>query len=428
MILSKYYKTYSNQKDPDSLILFSTKKASKIILPKSMFEDIQKGTISGEDEKTLSELGFLVKSAEEEKAEMLGFMDELNSLNAQFRATVVMNLDCNLACTYCFEGTRKGKYYMTQETADLFVDFAAKNLVSNHTDIYLVFYGGEPLLSKGLIIYISQKMKNLAESRGITYSFSLTTNGTLLDRTTVMELKPLGLKDASVTLDGLKNNHDLYRPFKTGKGSFDLIFRNIKDICDMTDIQIGGNFTEENYTTFPQLLDYLLEKELTHDRIPEVRFEAVTKESKGIALPDFHDGVLSVNEPWLFDAYLYLREEILKRGFRTPKITPITCMMEYKDKMFINYDGSIYKCSGLIGREEYSVGDIRRGVMDYSKSHHLDNWKNEECLNCEYLPLCFGGCRYMKLVRDGNMDGVDCKKPYLIATLEKMVEQDIRYN
>jgi hypothetical protein len=33
----------------------------------------------------------------------------------------------------------------------------------------------------------------------------------------------------------------------------------------------------------------------------------------------------------------------------------------------------------------------------------------------------------MKLVRDGNMEGVDCKKPYFDATLEAMVKQDIRY-
>jgi hypothetical protein len=33
----------------------------------------------------------------------------------------------------------------------------------------------------------------------------------------------------------------------------------------------------------------------------------------------------------------------------------------------------------------------------------------------------------MKLVRDGNMNGVDCKKPFLDATLETMVKQDIKY-
>jgi uncharacterized protein len=93
----------------------------------------------------------------------------------------------------------------------------------------------------------------------------------------------------------------------------------------------------------------------------------------------------------------------------------------------VNYDGGIYKCSGLIGREEFKVGDIASGIKNYHSSHNLDNWKNEGCLSCAYLPLCFGGCRYMKFIRDGNMDGVDCKKQYLDATLEAAIRQDIKY-
>ncbi len=100
-------------------------------------------------------------------------------------------------------------------------------------------------------------------------------------------------------------------------------------------------------------------------------------------------------------------------------------MMELKDNLVVNYDGGFYKCPGFIGRQGFCVGDLRNGVQDYRQSHNLDNWKNEECLNCSYLPLCFGGCRYMKLVRDGNINGVDCKRPYLDVTLERLIYQDI---
>jgi len=33
----------------------------------------------------------------------------------------------------------------------------------------------------------------------------------------------------------------------------------------------------------------------------------------------------------------------------------------------------------------------------------------------------------MKLLRDGRIDDVDCKKPYLDATLEAFIKQDIKY-
>jgi len=33
----------------------------------------------------------------------------------------------------------------------------------------------------------------------------------------------------------------------------------------------------------------------------------------------------------------------------------------------------------------------------------------------------------MKLMRDGRIDDVDCRKPYLDATLEAFIRQEIKY-
>lgn len=436
MQLSTYCKIYPSGKDPDSRILFLTRNAAKLQVPALMIREIENRQLSAEEQTTLREFGFLVDDRKKEQAEMLWFMERLNAINTAFHAKVVMNLDCNLACIYCFEGKRKGKFYMTKETADLFLKFMGERLLESPSlakggeggfceEIKITFYGGEPLLSIELIIYISERLKSLAEDKKIKYSASLITNGTLLTRNVVERLKPLGLKIASVTLDGPGDVHDRYRPFTSGKGSFDTIFRNVKDICDLISVQIGGNYTKENYREFPRLLDYLLAGGLTPERISDLQFDPVTKESDEFALPDFNEGCLTLDEPWIIDAYLYLREESLKRGYRSRKVTPITCMMERKDSFIINYNGDLYKCAGLIGREQFRVGDLSNGIIDYRLSHNLDNWKNDECLNCSYLPLCFGGCRYMKLVRDGSMEGVDCKKPYLDAALRDLVLQDI---
>lgn len=427
MTLSIYCKTYTHREDPDSLILFSTKKASIIHVPKSMLNDIEKGNLSAEEKETLSELEFLVDDINEDKDKMLRFIEELNTINKKFTAIVVMNLDCNLACKYCFEGQRKGRFYMTKETADLFFEFVKNNVLSDKEEITITFYGGEPLLSKELIIYISKKMKAISESKGMRYSFSFITNGTLLTPDIVEKLKPLGLKSASITLDGPKDVHDRFRPFRSGKGSFDVILKNVRDVCDMMDIQIGGNFTEENYGEFPRLLDLFIGNKLTPDKISLIKFDPVLKEREGIAPPDFRDGCETINEPWLFDAGILLREDILKRGYKTQRIIPGSCMIEYRDNLVINYDGGIYKCPGLIGREQFRIGDLNIGIRDYTLSHNLKNWKNAECLDCSYLPLCFGGCRYMKLVRDDNIEGVDCKKPYFDAMLEALILQDVRY-
>ena len=428
MKLSKYVKIYPSPEDPDSVILFSTKKTSAVLVPAGLFEEIGNGGLSREEEETLAGLGLLVREPEEEKKEMLDYIAGLNARTTSFQYMVILNLDCNLGCKYCFEGARKGKFYLSDETADLLVDFITRRNYSNKEKITITFYGGEPLLSVESIVRISEKIRAFAEEKGILYSFSLVTNGVLLTPRVVERLAPLGLIGAKVTLDGPEHIHNLFRPFKSGKGSFDVIVRNLKETADMIRLQIGGNYTREYYRQFPLLLDHLADSGLTPARVPLVKFDPVVKESNEFAPPDFHDGCGSINDPWIAEASLYLREEILRRGYLTQKITPSPCVMAHDDSIVMNYDGAFYKCPGLIGRENCRVGDVRNGLTGSRESLGLEDWKNEQCLECAYLPLCFGGCKHMKLVRDGDMRGIDCKKQYFDRTLGELVAQDIRYN
>ncbi len=427
MNLSKYCIRFHHPEDHGLITLFSTRTMSVVDVTPEVIRDIEKGDLPDKERKTLRSEGFLVENAGEEKQEMLRYFDDLNAENEAFNAIVVLNLDCNLACKYCFEGGRKGKFYMSEETADRLVDFIKSGL-HGKAEINIVFYGGEPLLSMNLIVHISKQLRTLAKNKRLKYSFSFITNGTLLTSQSVKKLKPLGLRSASVTLDGPRGVHDMFRPFKSGSDSFAAIIKNIKNACRLIDVQIGGNYTRDHYREFPRLLDYFLESGITPSRISYVRFDPVINESKEFAPPDFHDGCMSINEPWLVEASLFLREEILRRGFRTQELAPGVCMMEVRDNLVVNYDGTLYKCPGLIGRKDCRVGDLKTGLTDYRVSHNLDNWKNEECLACSYLPLCFGGCRYMKLLKDGTMKGINCRKEYFDKTLESFVSQDVRYD
>ncbi len=78
----------------------------------------------------------------------------------------VMNLDCNLACTYCYEGKQRGHHYMSTETADLLVKYCEENFLQQGKDLIIDFYGGEPLLSLDLIKSISLRLQAAAEKAG----------------------------------------------------------------------------------------------------------------------------------------------------------------------------------------------------------------------------------------------------------------------
>ena len=264
-------------------------------------------------------------------------------------------------------------------------------------------------------------------SRGTGFSFSLTTNATLLTRSVAETLLPLGLVRANLTVDGPLEVHDRQRPFVSGKGSFDRIVANLKNVAGLIDIHLNGNYTEENYREFPRLLDLHLSEGITPDRLKKVQFSPVTHKSSPTAFIDGQSGCAPADNACIKVAAPFLREEILKRGYHIPKPVMAACAVESDGYLVVNHDGTLYKCPAFMGWPELAVGTLADGIRDYAASHNLNVWKNDACLDCAYLPICFGGCRLNPLLEHGAIDRVDCRKPYYDANLETMVLLDRKY-
>jgi uncharacterized protein len=396
-------------------------------VPVELLRRATDNTLTPGEVETLTHLGFLVADLRAEQEEMRRYIDDMNRVRRSASLTVVLNLSCNLDCVYCFEGGMKGARFMAPETAERVIGLVEDDYLGRGKDVKLAFYGGEPLLSPDLIRSISQRLRDGAEQRGLSYSFMLVTNGTLLTPAIVDELIPLGLTGAKVTLDGPRENHDRFRPLVGGGGSFDLIVDNIRGVCDRIKVQLGGNYSRDNYHLFPQLLDELLGQGVTPDRLALVKFDPIARTAGEFVPPEFTEGCCSTSEPWLAEAAVFLREEILRRGFATPKTLPGFCTVELDGDLTITWDGRLYKCPAFMGFPELAVGTLETGRSDGRESHALGYWQNDRCLGCAYLPLCFGGCRLLRLVERGKIDGVDCISEYLDATLESFVRQDLMF-
>ena len=62
--------------------------------------------------------------------------------------TLYLTDDCNLKCSYCYEGNKKkNKSYMSEATLEKVLNFIAQNNRPNDP-IDLLLLGGEPLLNK----------------------------------------------------------------------------------------------------------------------------------------------------------------------------------------------------------------------------------------------------------------------------------------
>src|SRR6185369_3820247 len=425
MPLSRYLKIYPDPERPGALLLYSTKKGSLLRVSVELLNAIHADTLTDSERSTLSRLEILTDDPQAERQEMHSLVSRTNQRSNKFSATVVLNLDCNLACPYCYEDHFRGKHYMAPATACLLVETIIREQIDRGRNVKLQLYGGEPLLSVPMIHEIAGPLLAAARAKGCTFTFTLTTNGTLLTRKVVEELLPLGLTGAVLTLDGPAEIHDQQRPFVSGKGSFAAIVANIKETFDLLDLQVGGNFSRDNYREFPLMLDHLLAEGLEPEKLGMVKFEPIVPKSGKTVGPDSHSGCISGSEPWVIEAAIFLRDETLKRGFASFKPTMAACVIEFENNLVVNYDGSLYKCPAFMGWPELSVGTLESGIKDYSVSHNLALWQNDECLDCAYLPLCFGGCRLNPLLQNGSINQVDCRRKFYDVALEQFILQDL---
>ncbi|MEW6288779.1 MAG: geopeptide radical SAM maturase [Thermodesulfobacteriota bacterium] len=429
MRLTPYVTICRHPAMPGQVLLFAARTGALILLSDEDFSALQSGQAAEEEIASLTGMGFLVADIDTEQRQVLHYMDDINRLNPNLTLAIVLGMECNFACRYCFEGGQKGGKAMDDATADQLVSFIKQRFGPNKKKLLLQIYGGEPLLYRKRLVSLARRLKPFVEGRGAELKIDLVSNGSLLTRQVVEELNDWGLDGVKVTLDGLPDNHNHFRPFKSGRGSFAVIIRNLQQVCGLTHIRLGGNYTNETYRQFGPLLDLMAGHGLTPDKIEHVNFNIVMQVQDRISANAYHGGCATINEPWLREAALHVREEVYRRGYTVPELGPQPCAVEIDDALTVHYDGSLYKCVTWIGHRQFKIGDIWQGVDEtYRQTHHLYHWQKEEkCRQCLYLPLCFGGCRYMAYQRDGHMGKVDCRKPFLDATLEAMLLQDVRY-
>ena len=107
---------------------------------------------------------------------------------------------CNLACRYCYQ--KHGTADMARETEETAIDRLA---TGNNPGV--VFFGGEPLLRRGLMFALADRCEAREPGR---FHYKVTTNGTLLDESFLAETTRRRLSVA-LSCNGVREAHDKAR-------------------------------------------------------------------------------------------------------------------------------------------------------------------------------------------------------------------------
>ncbi|MBU5483465.1 radical SAM protein [Clostridium sp. MSJ-11] len=340
--------------------------------------------------------------------------------------TFLISENCNLRCKYCFV-PEKNPYNMTEEVAKKGIDLLYENAEKQNKDhVNVLLFGGEPLLNSKLIevifIYGLKKQKET----GIKFTSDIITNGTIMNDYIYwlfMEYKDKVNLSCQLSIDGVKEVHDMYRVNIDGSGSFDKIAKNIVKF-------------KEIYKTNPEMLTvhgcinrkslpYLFEgyKFFREEwNMKNIWFMPVHEEGWTESDVDIYDREQGKIYDYIIDKIKY-KNEISELNYFTPYNK---CLYPSKKKdapcgagktlITITAKGDIYPCHNFYfndNKAETKIGDVWNGIdlekIKPYKDYTCDNMSCDK--KCEHYN-CYR-CIATNWVHNGDMlqqiQGCYCK-------------------
>lgn len=163
--------------------------------------------------------------------------------NAKTQLNLELTERCNLRCKYCLYHEGQGGYRtfgkedMTFEVAKMGLEQLKK---TNNEEVYVSFYGGEPLLKFDLMKKCIEYAEETFPEKNISYSF--TTNAVLITDSMIEFFNKYKEKlYITFSIDGPQEIHDKNRVTVLGEGTHNLVIKNLEKI-----VKEFGKLSEEH--------------------------------------------------------------------------------------------------------------------------------------------------------------------------------------
>ncbi len=169
---------------------------------------------------------------------------------------------CPLACVYCFQkeaehASRPLLENGSVEAIEKFVQwYQTENQLPSH-GICVQLFGGEPFQGKFRALWY--EILEMVKRNGWCWA-AVTSGATIVQEDIVMikKYQNNNLQELNITLDGLEEEHNSFRPFKGGNGTWSTVVSNIGLLLDAgIPVLVKTNFGVKNIATYPRFLDLI---------------------------------------------------------------------------------------------------------------------------------------------------------------------------
>jgi uncharacterized protein len=313
---------------------------------------------------------------------------------------------CNLGCTYCY--AQHGSFggadsSMSIDVAKASVDRLLRDAPPGEK-ISLAFLGGEPLTNRAVLQAATRYAAERAAAAGNEIAFALTTNATLLTGEDADFLDRFGFS-VTVSIDGGREAHDLLRPFKSGRGSYDRVVERSQLLLARAPrrcrVMARVTVTPSNLG-LRETLDELVE--LGFDG---VSFSPVLKSPTGAGQMDARELDVMLGE-------LIACGEEFERRIRNDEFYPFSNIINTLRRIHrpnrdaypcgagggylgVSSKGDLFACHRFVDDDAGAMGNVGDGV-DPGRQRRWLSERNvhaqEPCRTCWARHLCGGGCHH----------------------------------
>ncbi len=370
----------------DEFLLYNTINEAIVALQKSKVNG-KKVILEGEEYTQMKDLGFF----DSEKKSLEYLLNQRKKVQDTLIITISMTQACNLRCVYCSQNDSKDSGVISEENLDETVKYIVECQKKYHFKTIAVdFFGGEPLLGQSRILYFKKQLEKYISPQQISYAID--TNGVLLTRAFYEKFEQLYI---NLTLSD-KRDHDTKRIFPDGKGSFDIIIKNLRECADLFNekrqLRIRSNVSPETMKTFQDFISFIKEN------LPWVEYMEIAP------IVDFSYNEYKAQVAFQEFSKWYIHTAIdilLKNNIHVDFPRPIYsyCRAYAPYNLKVMPDGSLTVCSGQKYKDR--ISKIKEVASDVDKLKELFETKrispfDEECLKCPSIFLC-GGKQFCKI-------------------------------